>query len=306
MRPEETRDAVKAAFREAIQPAAAATVQVLVDGKEVALGAVVDADGYIVTKASLLEGDPICRLPDGREMEAQLVGTRDEHDLALLKVPAEQLTPVPWQTGGVPPVGSWLAAVAQQEDPLAIGIVSTEPRRIGGSRVPPKRRGELGVGLSPAEAGPRISRVFDETAAEEAGLEVGDVIISIDGKAVRDADHTVEMVGSHKPGESIELRLRRGQDELRISATLKEPRDSRRRHAPEDHWGGGPFSRRRYGFPLAFPHDAAVPPNRCGGPLVDTDGLVVGINIARALRVTNYAIPAEVVRKAVARMMEEN
>ena len=69
---------------------------------------------------------------------------------------------------------------------------------------------------------------------------------------------------------------------------------------PEDEWGGGPFSVRREGFPSVLPHDVAVLPNQCGGPLIDTDGKAVGINIARALRVTTYAIPADIVQQVVA------
>lgn len=38
-----------------------------------------------------------------------------------------------------------------------------------------------------------------------------------------------------------------------------------------------------------------IHPNECGGPLVNTDGKIVGINIARALRVTTYAVPTDVV-----------
>ena len=53
--------------------------------------------------------------------------------------------------------------------------------------------------------------------------------------------------------------------------------------APEDDWGGGPFSERRWGFPLVLPHDTPLRPKDCGGPLVDTDGQVGGINIARNL-----------------------
>ncbi|MHC4406264.1 MAG: hypothetical protein ACYTG0_42060, partial [Planctomycetota bacterium] len=89
--------------------------------------------------------------------------------------------------------------------------------------------------------------------------------------------------------------VKRGQRELKLSATLGEPpADFWPRHVPEDAWGGGPFSERRFGFPLAMVHDMPVQPSDCGGPVVDTDGNVVGINIARALRVTNYAIPAAV------------
>jgi serine protease Do len=43
-------------------------------------------------------------------------------------------------------------------------------------------------------------------------------------------------------------------------------------------------------------HDTILQPNQCGGPLVDLDGQVVGINIARANRVATYAIPARVAR----------
>jgi S1-C subfamily serine protease len=40
-------------------------------------------------------------------------------------------------------------------------------------------------------------------------------------------------------------------------------------------------------------------PKDCGGPLVDTEGRAVGINIARALRVTTYALPARIVQETV-------
>ena len=52
---------IKAAYRVATAEAGKATVEVLGDGKVVALGTVVDPQGYIVTKASLLEGKISCR-----------------------------------------------------------------------------------------------------------------------------------------------------------------------------------------------------------------------------------------------------
>jgi serine protease Do len=67
----------------------------------------------------------------------------------------------------------------------------------------------------------------------------------------------------------------------------------------EDEWGGGPFSEVRSGFGAILPHDTPLHPKDCGGPLVDTDGRVVGINIARALRVTTYALSADDVRRVV-------
>src|SRR5437660_723830 len=54
-----------AAFREVVAPARRSTVRVLCEGKDVALGTVVGADGWVLTKASELKGKPVCRLADG-------------------------------------------------------------------------------------------------------------------------------------------------------------------------------------------------------------------------------------------------
>ena len=45
-------------------------------------------------------------------------------------------------------------------------------------------------------------------------------------------------------------------------------------------------------------------PEDCGGPLVDLEGRVLGINIARAGRVESYALPASVVRETVDRLLQ--
>lgn len=297
---------VLAAFRQAVRPTKAATVRILVDGQPAALGAVVDPDGYVVSKASLLGGETICRLADDRELPARLVGTDEENDLALLKVEAAELTPVAWRPAGPPPVGNWVATVGQQDDPLAIGVISAESRPIPGSRWLPSRRGVLGVSLAQAPTGPQIEEVFEGGAAEAVGLKVGDRVRSIDGRPVRTVEQMVETVGSHLPGSKITLLVERGDERVQLTPTLGKPQpDSRRWIGPEDHWGGGPFSERRYGFPSALPHDTVLSPTDCGGPLVDTDGKVVGINVARALRVTSYAIPAEVVRRVVAELKKK-
>ena len=55
---------VKAAFRDVVADASAATVVVLADDKRVALGTIVSSDGYIVTKASELRGKITCKLDE--------------------------------------------------------------------------------------------------------------------------------------------------------------------------------------------------------------------------------------------------
>ena len=59
----------------------------------------------------------------------------------------------------------------------------------------------------------------------------------------------------------------------------------------------GEVSLRAEGFELAIEHDTSLPPWLCGGPLVNLDGKAIGLNIARAGRVTTYALPARLARR---------
>ena len=67
---------------------------------------------------------------------------------------------------------------------------------------------------------------------------------------------------------------------------------------------GGPLSQRRSDFSRVIEHDCLVMPNQCGGPLVDVHGQAIGVNIARASRVSSYALPKDVVVTALKRMRD--
>jgi serine protease Do len=286
---------VKDAFLVVAGPAASSTVQVLIDGDVAALGTIVDADGYIVSKASLLDGTIACRIGDDDVLEATLVGTDEKHDLALLKVEAVDLPSAPWREGSTP-AGTMVVALGTGQHPLAIGVISTEAREIRhfGSSNP--NRGRLGISLGAGESSISITQVESDSGAKKAGLKIGDVLIDIDGTGMTSIRQVIETVGSHRPGQTLTVRVRRDGKKVEVTATLGKPPTV---ESPEDEWGGGPFSQRRAGFPTALPHDVIIQPTQCGGPLVDTDGKVVGINIARALRVTTFALPADTVQRLV-------
>src|SRR6516164_2703471 len=61
---------VLAAFRTVVAAPGKFTVRVQCDGKDVALGTVVGPDGWVLTKASELSGRIVCRLRDGRRLDA--------------------------------------------------------------------------------------------------------------------------------------------------------------------------------------------------------------------------------------------
>ncbi len=279
---------VKTLYAHAASSVAASTVRVLVDGKPVALGTVVDAGGFIVTKASLLDSQKklSCRLEEGRDVDATLVGINENYDLGLLQVSGETLA-VPSARKEAATPGTFVAAVDAEGEVISVGVVSVEPRAIQSAGRPNPRRAWLGISLGGGESRTGITSVSEGSAAQRAGLRKDDEIISIDAAAMKHDSQIVETIGRHSPGDTVSLLVRRGGEELTLSATLGRPPEG---NDPQDQWGGGPFSERRDGFPEVIAHDTIVLPSQCGGPLVDTDGRVVGINIARALRVTTYAI----------------
>src|SRR5438105_1420451 len=119
-----------AAFSSTVAGTSQSTVRVQCDGTTVALGTVVGADGWILTKASELSGTPVCKLADGSKLEARLVGVHEAYDLALLKVAAGGLTPVAWFDSKQVPVGSWLVSSGTGLEPLAAGVVSVATRTL--------------------------------------------------------------------------------------------------------------------------------------------------------------------------------
>ena len=62
---------------------------------------------------------------------------------------------------------------------------------------------------------------------------------------------------------------------------------------------GGKLSQRRTGFRRVLQHDTALLPHHCGGPVVDSQGRFVGVNIARAARTTSYLLLADDVQIAL-------
>lgn len=338
---------LRQAFRPVVASVREATVEVRAGGRRLALGGVVGPGGWIVTKASVIRGPVTCRLADGRELDATLVGVDPEIDLAMLKIDAQNLPTLDLSAPEIapqePPLyvalkpeiaeandqsdhngaaapaesaefeeptpdlspGDWLATVGTGRDPVAIGVVSVLPRAIE------KRPGFLGVQLdlqatAPAgvEPGVRIEVVTKGGAADEAGVQNGDVILSVDHQPTPSPQALKDAVAGRNPGDRVELVLRRGEESVRCVAMLRgwAPSPAQRRAYYQNRLGGE-LSERRFGFPAAMQHDTVLAPNECGGPIVDLDGRVIGLNIARAGRTESYALPVSEVRSRLLNLM---
>lgn len=279
------------AFSEAVEDARLSTVRLVNSvGDRVAMGAVVDADGWIATKASQLpaSGSIVAKLADNSEFVAEVVQQILEVDIALLRIERTGLIPVPWAASSIPSRGTWLATTDVEQMPSAVGVVSA-----GVQNVRPTRP-VLGVELHDSAAGAAVMRVLYGTGADLAGIKVGDIITAVNGTNVASHGAFQRAIGPSRGGEVVLLTVNRGErvfdSEARLMDLSVEMLDETEMEV------NGPVSARATGFERVFLHDTVLDPNQCGGPLCNLDGKVVGLNIARAGRVSSYALPVDVVR----------
>jgi S1-C subfamily serine protease len=74
--------------------------------------------------------------------------------------------------------------------------------------------------------GAQIDNFTDESAAQEAGLTEGDVIIAINDKKVKSHDDLWNEIATYKAGEKVTVNYIRGDNNIRAEATLKACRDN--------------------------------------------------------------------------------
>lgn len=247
-----------------------------------------DTFGHIVTNYHVVKGAEKIkvRLQNGKEFDADVVGSDPFTDLALLRIDSRRISSViPLGDSDQLKVGEWVAAVGCPfglEHTITVGIVSATARVVGmgdfdnfiqtdaainpgnsggpllnvkgevvgvntaiaaggsgiGFAIPInmaagvirqlRERGEVSRGwlgivvqdIDPAmadylglekRAGVLVSQVYAENPAEEAGLEANDVLLEIDGVAVRKKADLPGIVSSLQVGSDVELKIFRNQ-----------------------------------------------------------------------------------------------
>ncbi|MCD6099117.1 MAG: DegQ family serine endoprotease [Candidatus Marinimicrobia bacterium] len=276
-------------------------------GKILGSGVIVSDKGYILTNNHVVEkGEKIhVELIDKRQFEAEVVGKDPLTDLAVLKIDADNLSPIPLGDSDSLKVGEWVLAIGcplseNLAHTVTAGIVSAKgrsniinpqhyeyfiqtdaainPGNSGGALV--NLRGEL-VGINTAIAtsgqvagnigigfaipinlakkvmkdliekgkvvrawlgvwiqdvndkiaksmklktreGALVSNVEENSPAEKAGLQVGDVIIEFDNHKVKDSSHLRALVANSEPGSVKEVVVLRSGKEKRLKVKLGE------------------------------------------------------------------------------------
>ena len=136
-------------------------------------------------------------------------------------------------------IGINTAIISDARQASNIGIGFAVPSNVVRELLPQLRagkvtRGRIGVQVRPVEReaidefglknreGAVVAAVSDGGAAEKAGIELGDVIVSFNGKPVKSSDELVGMVTATKPGTTVSVRLVREKQERTVSLTVDE------------------------------------------------------------------------------------
>ena len=266
-------------------------------------GVIVDAErGYVLTNNHVIAGadDISITLADGRSFEADVIGTDPDTDLAMVRIPAENLQALPFADSSRLRVGDFVVAVGNPfglGQTVTSGIVSAlgrtgfrglefqnfiqtdasiNPGNSGGALINLRgelvginsaiftpsggnvgigfaipsamarhvmdqlamfgevRRGTLGIfvqdltgelagafGLEQGR-GVLVAEVVVDSAAEKAGLRAGDVITSIAGYPVRNAQEFHNFEGQFPVGDSQELEYVRDQKTRSVNVRVEE------------------------------------------------------------------------------------
>jgi len=186
---------------------------------------------------------------------------------------------------------------------LALGTYSVQPRST--------REGEqafLGVQPIVAMNGVRVTDIQPGSASYDAGIRDNDVITKIAGKPTFDVASLVKVIREHRPGDQVTIEYQRNGAKATTQATFAGRGIAGERAARfkmMNRLGAVP-SRRDGNFPSVFQHDTPLFPEQCGGPIVDLDGQVIGLNIARKGRAASYALPATHVKTLIDEMLRED
>jgi serine protease Do len=274
--------------------------------REVNYGVVISPDGHILTKASEIDGlEKISVTVDRTNYkEVKILATDPTWDVALLKIEASGLVPVVYAPTSAVPHGTWVVAngaTSRFQRRALAGIISANSREI------PAAGGlALGVVISAKSRVVEIDQVTEGGGAAEAGLQKGDVILTISGRKISKIEDIAESLNQHKAGDVVDVTYRRGKKQntakVRLAAKGEMFMDTMNRNDMMS----GDFSRRRSGFPRVIQHDILGTSRITGGPLLDLDGRCLGMNIARANRAESFTIPVEQLRELAEKLIREH
>ena len=295
-------DEFNAALVPVLATAAKSTVRVWSGNQRLAYGTVVGDGLTVLTKFSeavRARRGLLVEAGDGSTRPASLTGVYQDADMAVLTIEGTPLPAAQWHREPLP-LGAFLIAPQPSGQSAAFGVVGVLERNLRETD-----KAYLGV-LSDTSfqgQGVKVSQVMEDSGAAAAGLKRGDIITRINDRELSGLLELQTVLKDVAPTATIRVDITRNGKPMTLEAVLgnrpKLPSFPNSRLRAMEQMGTD-LSRVRSDFPNAIQSDMRPNPNQVGGPVVDLQGRIVGISLARADRTRSFIMPAE----AVARMLE--
>jgi serine protease Do len=308
LRPEERAvvdaqsEALNATLKTKLAAAAQSTVRVWSGKKRLAYGTVIGDGRQVLTKWSEVANWASSLVVDGPNREAhdaKITGVYEEEDLAILEINGEALRPIRW-SNEKPALGAFLVAPQPDGRSAAFGVVSVLERNLRETDL-----AFLGIvsDLEHKGQGVKVSEAQPNTGAAAAGLKEGDIVLMVKERPISGLMELKSALTGTKPGETVPLRVRTNGGEKTISVTLSKRPELPKIYNPrleQMERMGGKISRIRDSFTQVLQSDMRPSPDQIGGPVVDLEGRVIGITVARADRTRSFIMPSAAVVKMLA------
>ncbi len=193
--------------------------------------------------------------------------------------------------------GRFVTASQPDGQPAGFGVVSVLERNLRETD-----RAHLGI-MADQEfrgKGVKIASVQPEHGAAEAGIQSGDVILDIDGREISGLQELRNALTNKQPGDTVKIKIETAGKERSLEVLLSNRplsgQFTEERLNQMERMGGEP-NRVRSGFSQVVQSDMKIQRNQVGGPVVDLQGKIVGITLARADRTRTYLMSGSTVTK---------
>lgn len=172
------------------------------------------------------------------EFPAQTIASSDHVSFLNAGIPAIHLfsgthldyhrpsdTSVKLDTAGMSDVALWveeaMVYLADRTDPLGVNLQGAETIDLSGQVG--EREASLGTmpDFTYVGDGVRISGVASNSAADEAGLQAGDVLHTYNGQSLNDLQTYSNLLRQSSPGDAVQLEIERDRERLVVEAELK-------------------------------------------------------------------------------------